>query len=436
MEQIKRVSARRRPRRRESRPRRGPSRPCSPARTHGRASRRSWANAARPSAAADPPARGHRHPQPRARTAGRADRRRRPVVALTGAGISVPSGIPDFRSPGTGLWENVDPMEVAHIDAFVRDPSAFWGFYAARFATLEGKRPNGAHLALVRMERAGLLARRDHPERRHAASPRGHPRAGRGPRLDRDLLVLGLRRAGRAWGRPCPPGRTADGVPAANLHARCARTWCCSARCSRARPWSEPARALPRRRAAAVHRLLAGGPPGRLAAGARPTAPGARSRSSPRAPRHSTRSPRCASKETSSWCSRRSPRSSGCRLSVAPQRARPLPAQPLARGLAPAEAAAGAPGSRHSVSPRPRPASAETSAPCRPPAGRRRAVGVGGRVVARAGGGQDRVADGARPRQRPQPGQRRHHLCVDRVQHHQRALVSRTTSEPSWVASS
>ena len=81
----------------------------------------------------------------------------RSVVALTGAGISVPSGIPDFRSPGTGLWENVDPMEVAHIDAFVRDPSGFWGFYAERFATLEGKQPNDAHVALVRMERAGLL---------------------------------------------------------------------------------------------------------------------------------------------------------------------------------------------------------------------------------------------------------------------------------------
>jgi NAD-dependent deacetylase len=79
------------------------------------------------------------------------------VVALTGAGISVPSGIPDFRSPGTGLWSDVNPMEVAHIDAFHRDPERFWSFYGQRFQTLEDKRPNGAHAALVELERAGLL---------------------------------------------------------------------------------------------------------------------------------------------------------------------------------------------------------------------------------------------------------------------------------------
>jgi len=79
------------------------------------------------------------------------------VVALTGAGISVPSGIPDFRSPGTGLWANVNPMEVAHIDVFERDPARFWSFYGQRFQTLDDKRPNRAHAVLVELERAGLL---------------------------------------------------------------------------------------------------------------------------------------------------------------------------------------------------------------------------------------------------------------------------------------
>jgi NAD-dependent deacetylase len=80
------------------------------------------------------------------------------VVALTGAGISVPSGIPDFRSPGTGLWENVDPMEVAHIDAWRRDPERFWHFYGDRFQSLRDKQPNGAHHALVELERRGVVS--------------------------------------------------------------------------------------------------------------------------------------------------------------------------------------------------------------------------------------------------------------------------------------
>lgn len=81
----------------------------------------------------------------------------RSVVALTGAGISVPSGIPDFRTPQTGLWEKVDPMEVAHIDAFRSDPVRFWSFYGQRFATLEDKQPNGAHRALAALEAGGVL---------------------------------------------------------------------------------------------------------------------------------------------------------------------------------------------------------------------------------------------------------------------------------------
>jgi NAD-dependent deacetylase len=81
----------------------------------------------------------------------------RSVVALTGAGISVPSGIPDFRSPGTGLWANVDPMAVAHIDVWRSDPERFWGFYGQRFHLLEGTEPNAAHVALVELERRGVL---------------------------------------------------------------------------------------------------------------------------------------------------------------------------------------------------------------------------------------------------------------------------------------
>ncbi len=80
------------------------------------------------------------------------------TVALTGAGISVPSGIPDFRTPETGLWANVDPMEVAHIEVFERDPARFWSYYRPRFQSLGDKRPNPAHEALAALERQGLIA--------------------------------------------------------------------------------------------------------------------------------------------------------------------------------------------------------------------------------------------------------------------------------------
>jgi NAD-dependent deacetylase len=79
------------------------------------------------------------------------------AVALTGAGVSVPSGIPDFRTPETGLWEKVDPMEVAHISVFEEDPARFWSYYRPRFQTLGDKRPNRAHEALAELERRGLI---------------------------------------------------------------------------------------------------------------------------------------------------------------------------------------------------------------------------------------------------------------------------------------
>src|SRR5215470_8282192 len=79
-----------------------------------------------------------------------------PCVALTGAGISTESGIPDFRS-ATGIWATYDPLEVASIDGLRRDPARAWEFYARRLGLLADVRPNDGHLALAELERAGVV---------------------------------------------------------------------------------------------------------------------------------------------------------------------------------------------------------------------------------------------------------------------------------------
>jgi len=78
------------------------------------------------------------------------------TLALTGAGISVESGIPDFRSAG-GLWSKYDPSEYATIAAFRQNPERVWNMLRDMDAVVSGARPNPAHIAMGEMEKMGFL---------------------------------------------------------------------------------------------------------------------------------------------------------------------------------------------------------------------------------------------------------------------------------------
>lgn len=83
----------------------------------------------------------------------------RQAVALTGAGLSTPSGIPDFRSQFTGLWENYDPLENATFHVFRHHPARFFDWIRPLARKMFDAQPNPAHYALAQLEQTGYLKR-------------------------------------------------------------------------------------------------------------------------------------------------------------------------------------------------------------------------------------------------------------------------------------
>ena len=84
-------------------------------------------------------------------------RKSKRAVVLTGAGISTPSGIPDFRSDGTGLWSRDEPMEVASLNTFRTDPERFFVWFRPLASLIFNANPNPAHIGLARLEKAGRI---------------------------------------------------------------------------------------------------------------------------------------------------------------------------------------------------------------------------------------------------------------------------------------
>jgi NAD-dependent deacetylase len=79
------------------------------------------------------------------------------IVVLTGAGMSTESGIADFRSPGTGLWEKIDPYEYASINSYVSNPTKNLEFMLETGEAIFSARPNKGHKALTRLQKLGKL---------------------------------------------------------------------------------------------------------------------------------------------------------------------------------------------------------------------------------------------------------------------------------------
>lgn len=85
-----------------------------------------------------------------------------PVVALTGAGLSTPSGLPDFRSPGKGLYTKLEKMpnnasKLISLQGFKEHPEAFYAHFRSFLEKILSAKPNPAHFALAELESQGYI---------------------------------------------------------------------------------------------------------------------------------------------------------------------------------------------------------------------------------------------------------------------------------------
>ena len=134
------------------------------------------------------------------------------TVALTGAGISTESGIPDYRSPGTGLWEKMD-QSVVSLEGFRRAPHRYYDYALELYPVRKSARPNPAHLYARRARKERAPQGCNYAERGRAPPGRGVGRGPRAPRLAEAGRMPRLQRA-RAHGSRDGPGHFRREPPA------------------------------------------------------------------------------------------------------------------------------------------------------------------------------------------------------------------------------